>query len=287
MKTRYMFLAIAITSMGLAACMDKDWEAPQFDEPLYGNNSIMKEEGDKVITIGELKEKYSSLISASTDGVKEITDDWQLQVVVNGNDEGGNLYKQISVQDPTGAIIVGINGSNLYPYMPVGQQLLINLKGLHIGGYRKQAQIGALYKGSSIGRMDTDVWEQHVRLLKKGEIEAKVDTVDFDENADKFILSGRIVKLSGVTISGEGTQVLAPEDGSVTLSSNCANRLINGKSSLVLRTSSYSKFANRAIPAIPAIPPIPKKVDLYGVCTRYNNTWQILMRTESDLQEIQ
>lgn len=278
MKTRYMFLAIAITSMGLTACMDKDWEAPQFDEPLYGNNSIMKEEGDKVITIGELKEKYSSLINASTDGVKEITDDWQLQVVVNGNDEGGNLYKQISVQDPTGAIIVGINGSNLYPYMPVGQQLLINLKGLHIGGYRKQAQIGALYNGS-IGRMDTDVWEQHVRLLKEGEIEAKVDTVDFDENADKFILSGRIVKLSGVTISGEGTQVLAPEDGSVTLSSNCANRLINGKSSLVLRTSSYSKFANRAIPK--------GKADVYGVCTRYNNTWQILMRTESDLQEIQ
>ena len=279
MKTRYMFLAIAITSMGLAACMDKDWEAPQFDEPLYGNNSIMKEEGDKVITIGELKEKYSSLINASSDGVKEITDDWQLQVVVNGNDEGGNLYKQISVQDPTGAIIVGINASNLYPYMPVGQQLLINLKGLHIGGYRKQAQIGALYKSSSIGRMDTDVWEQHVRLLKEGEIEAKVDTVDFDENADKFILSGRIVKLSGVTISGEGTQVLAPEDGSVTLSSNCANRLINGKSSLVLRTSSYSKFANRAIPK--------GKADVYGVCTRYNNTWQILMRTESDLQEIQ
>ena len=278
MKTRYMFLAIAITSMGLTACMDKDWEAPQFDEPLYGNNSIMKEEGDKVITIGELKEKYSSLINASSDGVKEITDDWQLQVVVNGNDEGGNLYKQISVQDPTGAIIVGINGSNLYPYMPVGQQLLINLKGLHIGGYRKQAQIGALYNGS-IGRMDTDVWEQHVRLLKEGEIEAKVDTVDFDENADKFILSGRIVKLSGVTISGEGTQVLAPDDGSVALSSNCANRLINGNPSLVLRTSSYSKFANRAIPK--------GKADVYGVCTRYNNTWQILMRTESDLQEIQ
>ena len=278
MKTRHIFLAIAIASVGFSSCMDKDWEAPQFDAPLYGNNSIMKQEGDKVITIGELKEKYSSLINASTDGSKEITEDWQLQVVVNGNDEGGNLYKQISIQDHTGAIIVGINGSNLYPYMPVGQQLLINLKGLYIGGYRKQAQIGALYR-DGIGRMDTDVWEQHVRLLKPGEIEAKVDTVDFDENADKYALSGRIVRLSGVTISGEGTQVLAPEDGSVTLTSNCANRLINNKSSLVLRTSSYSKFANRAIPK--------GKVDLYGVCTRYNNTWQILMRTESDLHEIQ
>ena len=276
MKTRHIFLAIAIASVGFSSCMDKDWEAPQFDEPLYGNNSIMKQEGDKVITIGELKEKYSSLINASTDGSKEITEDWQLQVVVIGNDEGGNLYKQISIQDHTGAIIVGINGSNLYPYMPVGQQLLIILKGLYIGGYRKQAQIGALYR-DGIGRMDTDVWEQHVRLLKPGEIEAKVDTVDFDENADKYALSGRIVRLSGVTISGEGTQVLAPEDGSVTLTSNCANRLINNKSSLVLRTSSYSKFANRAIPK--------GKVDVYGVCTRFNNTWQILMRTESDLQE--
>ncbi|MGN0233282.1 MAG: DUF5689 domain-containing protein [Bacteroidaceae bacterium] len=278
MKTRHISLAIAIITLGFTSCMDKDWEAPQFDEPLYGNNSIMKQEGDKVITIGELKEKYSSLINDSTDGSEEITEDWQLQVVVNGNDEGGNLYKQISIQDHTGAIIVGINGSNLYPFMPVGQQLLINLKGLYIGGYRKQAQIGALYNGG-IGRMDTDVWEQHVRLLKQGEIEAKVDTVDFDENADKYTLSGRIVKLSGVTISGEGTQVLAPEDGSVALTSNCANRLINNKSSLVLRTSSYSKFANRAIPK--------GKSDIYGVCTRFNNTWQILMRTESDLQEIQ
>ncbi|MDY4744054.1 MAG: hypothetical protein SO414_01930, partial [Bacteroidaceae bacterium] len=64
MKTRHIFLAIAIASVGFSSCMDKDWEAPQFDEPLYGNNSIMKEEGDKVITIGELKEKYSSLINA-------------------------------------------------------------------------------------------------------------------------------------------------------------------------------------------------------------------------------
>ena len=271
-------MALAVASMSLASCMDKDWEAPQFDEPLYGNNSIAKAEGSNVITVKELKDKYSSLINAQTDGSQEITEDLQLQVVVNGNDEGGNLYKQISVQDNTGAIIIGINGSGLYPFMPVGQQLLINLKGLYIGGYRKQAQLGSLYNGG-IGRMDTDVWEQHVRLVKQGELQAKVDTVDFDINADKYELSGRIVKLSNVTISGEGTQVLAPDDGSVTLTSNCANRSISLGSSVVLRTSSYSKFANRAIPA--------GSVNIYGVCTRFNNTWQILMRTESDLQELQ
>ena len=81
-----------------------------------------------------------------------------------------------------------------------------------------------------------------------------------------------------VAISGKGTQTLAPEDGSVRLTSNCANRDIKGAgSSIVLRTSTYSDFASRPIPT--------GKVDIYGVCTIYNGTWQILMRTNSDLVE--
>ncbi len=276
-KNIYKVLPLVATAMFATSCMDKDWETPDFTEnPPYGNNDIIQYDADNVITIKELKTKYSNVINGSSDGLSEITEDLQLQAIVNGNDEGGNLYKQISIEDNTGGLIVGINGSNLFPYLPVGQKIIINLKGLYIGGYRKQAQLGALYNGA-IGRLDTDIWEKHVRLLKNDKLEVKVDTIAFDEKADMGELSGRIVKLSGVTVSGEGTQVLAPEDGSVTLTSNCANRKINGKSNLVLRTSSYSKFANRAIPQ--------GTVDIYGVCTRYNNTWQILMRTESDLKE--
>jgi hypothetical protein len=106
---------------------------------------------------------------------------------------------------------------------------------------------------------------------------AKVDTIDFCAPKDYNSMIGRIVKLSNVEISGEGTQILAPEDGSVRLTSNCANRNIKGTeaNNIVLRTSTYSDFASRPIPT--------GKVDIYGVCTYYNGTWQILMRTNSDL----
>ena len=274
-----LILFIAASGLALSACMDRDWEVPESiqDNAPYGNNQIEKYPASQVITIAQLKAQNKSVIDANSK--KEITDDVQLQVVVNGNDAGGNIYKQISVQDETGGIIIGINATDQFAFMPVGQKLLINLKGLYIGGYGGQAQLGTLYNGG-IGRIDREDWEKHIRLVSDDMVSAKVDTISFATGEafyDPQILTGRIVKFSGVTIRGEGTQTLAPDDGSVRLTSNCANRMINGSSKTVLRTSTYSDFASRAIPK--------GKVDLYGVCTIYRDTWQILMRTESDLQE--
>jgi hypothetical protein len=266
--------------------MNEDWQAPDFgDNPPYGNNEIIPSTSKK-ITIAELKEKYANVITSN--GYKLIEDDLQLHAVVNGNDQGGNLYKQISIQDETGGIIVGINGTDLYAFMPVGQKIVINLKGLYVGGYGKMAQLGAEYN-RSMGRMEQTIWEKSVRLVGNEftytdeeknttiQMSAKVDTIDFCAPKDYNSMIGRIVKLSNVEISGEGTQILAPEDGSVRLTSNCANRNIKGTeaNNIVLRTSTYSDFASRPIPT--------GKVNIYGVCTYYNGTWQILMRTNSDL----
>lgn len=279
MKKNRIYIALVLGALCLGSCMDEDWKAPDFgDNPPYGNNEIVADKAAQT-TIAELKANYASVITSN--GYKLIEDDLQLHAVVNGNDQGGNLYKQISIQDETGGIIVGINATDLYAFMPVGQKIVINLKGLYIGGYGKMAQLGAEYNGS-MGRMDHNVWKNNVRLVgdvaDNVEMTAKADTVAFSNTDDKNTLVGRIVKLSNVEISGEGTQTLAPEDGSVRLTSNCANRDIKGAgSSIILRTSTYSDFASRPIPT--------GKVDIYGVCTHYNGTWQILMRTNSDLVE--
>ncbi len=279
MKKNRIYIALVLGALCLGSCMDEDWKAPDFgDNPPYGNNEIVADKAAQT-TIAELKANYASVITSN--GYKLIEDDLQLHAVVNGNDQGGNLYKQISIQDETGGIIVGINATDLYAFMPVGQKIVINLKGLYIGGYGKMAQLGAEYNGS-MGRMDQNVWNNNVRLVgdvaDNVEMTAKADTIAFSNTDDKNTLVGRIVKLSNVEISGEGTQTLAPEDGSVRLTSNCANRDIKGAgSSIILRTSTYSDFASRPIPT--------GKVDIYGVCTHYNGTWQILMRTNSDLVE--
>ena len=279
MKKLNIYTALLIAALGLGSCMNEDWQAPDFgDNPPYGNNEIIPSTSNK-ITIADLKAKYANVFSSN--GYKLIEEDLQLHAVVNGNDQGGNLYKQISIQDETGGIIVGINGTDLYAFMPVGQKIVINLKGLYIGAYGKMAQLGSKYNGG-MGRMDLNVWKESVHLVgdvaNNVEMTAKADTIAFSAPQDYNSMIGRIVKLSNVEISGEGTQTLAPEDGSVRLTSNCANRDIKGAgSSIVLRTSTYSDFASRPIPT--------GKVDIYGVCTYYNGTWQILMRTNSDLVE--
>lgn len=272
-----LYIAVlGLTTLFMPSCMDGDWDEPDMTNPPYGNNSLVE---STIVTIGELRNRYKTEISNGAH--KEITEDVQLKVVVTGNDIGGNLYKQISVQDETGALIIGINANSLYPYLPVGQEILVNLKGLHIGSYGQQAQIGTEYNGG-IGRIDPNEWQEHVRLL--GHDLSKVDTLDFDGNLDINIHSGYIVKLSNVTINGaDGKAVLAPEEGigADGFNSNCANRNIKGTvaKNIVVRTSTYSDFANRIVPEGP--------VDLYGVATRYRNTWQILMRSESDLVEKQ
>jgi len=260
----------------LASCQDKDWDIPEGIP--YGNNSL---EAGTTVTIKELQDTYASAISS--DNYKQITDDLWLRCVVNGNDYGDNLYKQLSVQDETGGIIIGINGSDQGAFMPVGQKLLIRLKDLYIGGYGNQAQIGGLYNGG-LGRMEITEWKQHVRLIMDGMAEAqdfgsmKVDTIDFDPNKTMAQQAGRVVRLSNVTISREGTPIIAPDDGSVSLVSNCVNRKLTGGnagSKCVLRTSTYAAFKGVPVPTGP--------VELYGIATIYRGTWQILARTQSDL----
>ena len=292
----FAILALGAAIVGFAAC-EGDWDTPDMTPPPYGNNDIAIDDS-RCVSIGELKEQYFSAINNST--FERITDDKLLRCTVIGNDIGGNIYKQIIVQDATGAMVVGINTTGLFAYVSVGQQLLIDLKGLCIGGYGQQTQLGDEYNGS-IGRMSAEMWEQHVRILPTHDM-SQVDTIDFFSVAQSDInrYSGNLVKLENVTIGDAGRvtyvnasgktvekeMTFAPEkDGTDYTASLTYNGSTNGyvhhtlnnasTNDLLLRTSTYAKFASLPIPTEP--------VTLYGIATRYRNTWQILIRAEEDI----
>ena len=196
-------LALAIgMATALTSCMDGDWDTPDLTNPPYGNNSIV-EDASKQVTIEQLKQTYATAINNSS--MAQITADQQLKATVIGNDIGGNIYKQIMVQDATGALVVGINGTGLFPFLSVGQQILIDLKGLYIGGYGQQAQLGDEYNGS-IGRMSTSKWEQHVKVLPTHDM-SQIDTLDFDVNMDKARYAGYLVCLRNVQIGDAGSTI--------------------------------------------------------------------------------
>lgn len=271
--------------MAFTSCMDGDHDIPSFDQQddvPYGNNDLVE---SNVISIADLKSKYSSVVFNSSNSYKQITEPTQIKGVVTGNDIGGNIYNEIALEDGTGSILVCISQGGLYGFLPVGQQVLIELNELYIGGYGQQPEIGTPYTNSSgnsyVSRMSRNLWREHFKLLNAGQLQS-VTPEEFDQSkiddAD-YLQShcGRLMTIKGVTLSdADGTATFAPE--SQKDAANCVSRRFKEYSSskIVLRTSTYADFAAAVMPT--------GKVDVTGIFTRYRNVWQILMRTPDDIQ---
>ena len=214
-----------------------------------------------------------------------------IKAVVTGNDVSGNIYNQVSVQDASGAIIIAINGSGLSGYLPVGQEILVNLKGLYIGSYKKLPQIGGvntkLSDGSlGMGKIERAIWNEHFKILNPGEADASTvvpEEFDLTKLTDAAYMEANVGKLMTLKkvkfASANGTNVWAPDDTNTSLELIDAEtgKKIN-KNNLVVRNSGYSKFANEVVPQ--------GVFDITGIFTRYNNTWQIVLRNTDDLKSV-
>lgn len=284
---KYLLMLVLACSL-FTGCMDDDWDTPNAEalNKAYGNQDIAE---TNVITIGSLKEKYESVINASTNSYEQITEDVQIKGRVVGNDIGGNIYNEVSIDDGTGAILICISQGGLFSYLPVGQEIVVDLKGLYIGGYGKQAEIGMPYtnaKGNSyVSRMSRVLWNKHFKLTGVADA-SKVVAEEFDvskrTNEEYFTANnGKLMTIKNVEFTNaDGKTTFAPSEEKDA--ANSVNRGLsqNGKSiptsSIVVRTSSYADFAAKQLPT--------GKLNITGVFTRYRTTWQILIRDERDIQ---
>lgn len=282
---------MAFLALTLGSCMGDGYADPDLTEKVpaspWGNNSLREK---NVISIADLKTQFATIIN-SDNGYKQIEKDMMIKAVVTGNDVSGNIYNQVSVQDASGAIIIAINGSGLSGYLPVGQEILVNLKGLYIGSYKKLPQIGGvntkLSDGSlGIGKIERAIWNEHFKILNPGEADASTvmpEEFDLTKLTDAAYMDANVGKLMTLKkvkfASANGTNVWAPDDTNTSLELIDAE---TGKkissSNLVVRNSGYSKFANEVVPQ--------GVFDITGIFTRYNNTWQIVLRSTDDLKPV-
>lgn len=288
MKNIKYLLMLALACSLFTGCMDDDWDTPNAEalNKAYGNQEIAE---TNVITIGSLKEQYESVINASTNSYEQITEDVQIKGRVVGNDIGGNIYNEVSIDDGTGAILICISQGGLFSYLPVGQEIVVDLKGLYIGGYGKQAEIGMPYtnaKGNSyVSRMSRVLWNKHFKLTGVADA-SKVVAEEFDlskRTKEEYFTAnnGKLMTIKNVEFTNaDGKTTFAPSEEKDA--ANSVNRGLsqNGKpiatSSIVVRTSSYADFAAKQLPT--------GKLNITGVFTRYRTTWQILIRDERDIQ---
>jgi len=273
------FILFALVGLTVTSCMDEDWDDPTGETSPYGNNDLQE---TNVITIAELKTKYASTLNKQNDTVR-ITENIQIKARVTGNDIGGNIYNEVAVDDGTGAILICISKSGLFSYLPVGQEILVDLKDLYIGTYGYQPQIGTPYTNASgrtfPSRMNILTWQRHFKAIGTADA-SLVQPVEFDLskiNDSNYMKEncGKLMTVKGVKLTdANGKKAFAPE--SEADAGNGVSRSVNGNSKLVVRSSKYADFAATVMPT--------GSVDITGVFTRYSSTWQILMRTEDDIK---
>lgn len=273
------YILFALTTLLAISCHDNgNWDAvdPVVGMSSYGNQNLV---ASNPKTIEEVKTLFENEIKY--DGLKQVTEYMQIQGIVVGNDEGGNIYQSIYVQDATGAIKITIEQSGLYGPFSVGQGVLIELNGLYVGGYGKLPQIGTYYEAPKtgkiqVGRMSRYLWQQHYKLIDIAGLTPTPLAVTNMSQLDLEKDCGKLITLKGVEISlADGKEVYAPSGtGSTSVS-----RSIKGMSNVILYTSTFADFANTIMPT--------GKVDITGIASRYRDTWQILIRTESDVKPAQ
>ena len=263
-------------SLLFAACQDTEWDVyTPNGASLYGNSSI---DDSNIVTIAQLKQMYPNVF-ATTDQNALVDKDLKIKGRVTANDIRGNIYKQFMMQDETGAIIVAVNESGISGYLAEGQEIIVDLKGLYVGAYGGMAEIGVPYNGS-IGRMSKDLWATHYKIvggLSNVEPNA-IEPVDFAVAMQNMDNAGMLVTLSGVHFAAaDGNRTLI--DGAASGGNYYSQQLKEYGSNVIIRTSSYADFAAMIMPT--------GACNITGIATRFNSTWQIMIRKTSDIEVVE
>ena len=262
MKKINFALVILGCLFAFSAC-DKNWEANEFEVPTYTGEPANK-------TIQDIINVYTS--AGHMDSICHAGETFIVKATVVSSDEGGNFYKQMVVQDETGAIQIQINRSGLCHTYPVGQTVYINCQGLVVDNYHGVYQIGWIYQGS-VGRIDGNFLDQY--LFKDG-LPQEVTPIDIYSEADiTSDIVCKLVRIHNCTFPAEWVG----EPWSVeTATTSRAIATINGNSvnDLVVRTSNYSKFRKALIPG--------GSGDLVGILSVYGSTYQLMLRTIDDVK---
>ncbi|KGL59256.1 DUF5689 domain-containing protein [Polaribacter sp. Hel1_33_49] len=255
-KASILFI-IFITSMFFITCVeDNDFTVPQ---------NLGAEENLKLETIRdsiqnnqlELKsiKDLKSLYNSGNDPIKIVSD-----IIVKGyvisSDAKGNYFREFYMQDaaenPTAGIKIAINLTNSYNKFNFGREVYIRLKGLYIG--EVNSGDGIITIGGKVST--TDVKEiQSVALNQMN--------THFFRSKETAIIIPKEVSLAGLSASDIGTFITVK---GVFFPSNLegktyvdptedfdTQRKIQtcqtvGYADLLLETSSFASFANKALP---------------------------------------
>ena len=252
---KYMFYAICLLMLNISC--EREYMAPPLSEPKY-------EGALDNISIKQLKERYANI----TDPVL-IQDDLIIKAIVVGNDESGNIYKQIYVQDATAGINIGVDQNAIFGIYQVGQEVFIHLKDLYMVKYGGELQIGM--GTTAANRIPWEVFQDYAQLNSWPKIEnATPRVVELDKLTADMV--NTLVEIQNVSFVNGGKNTFATGDATT-------NETVKDAAghTLDVRNSNFSDFAKDLLPV--------GKGTVVGMLGRFNGGWQLFLRTKNDVKD--
>lgn len=263
--------ALLLASLGITGC-DDNFDTP----PLTGPEASIKPN----TTIAELKAAYWFNATNGVDTVGMTADGHH--VVIGGrvvsSDESGNIYKNLVIQDESGAITLSINANSLYNRYRLGQEIVIDATDMYVGKYSGLFQFGMPDYDDQFGWqtafMPLEFFQEHMQLngLPQPEL---IDTVTITLNqlannsADTLQkYQSQLVRIDNVEWQEAG-QTFADYQQSVS-----RHIVDENGNTLTVRNSGYADFYNSTIPE--------GKGSVVGILGYYNTDWQLTLRSLDD-----
>ncbi len=265
-----MACIVAVAAMACERLTEPEFVIPKYDMP----------EGMTLISIADLKAMH-------TIGEKPtfIGDSLVICGVVVGDDESGNIYKSIYLQDATGGLNLAIDNVNMYNTMPVGQRVYVELKGMFIGDYAKSYQLGDTVTDPKYGlEMARYNWANELRVDSLGRSmrhfypdslpdlsQVPAPKVLSSSNEITSDIYGSLVTLKNITLKdAEKLTPWATKEQTVNRTAVFADG-----STLIIRTSGYCNFYADYMPEGTG--------NITGILSIYNTTPQLTIRSREDI----
>lgn len=192
--------------------------------------------------------------------------DYVISGRVISSDATGNIYQSLVIQDETGAMTMTVRRASLYNEYHLGQQLVIDTRGLWLGKYNGLIQLGWLgepYKGEEqLTFMSFAEFQSHAQLNGLPNVDCKyigmTDEAPADQmycrqitidqlatsGEDMYNMQGQLVEIRNCSFVDGGVEPFAPYQESV-------NRVLAQEGSSLkinVRNSGYATFYNTMLP---------------------------------------
>jgi len=246
-----LFFVTALLAVVFTSCVDEDFDQPDVIIPDYPGTSNT--------TIADLKATYPGIL----DSIETST---IIEGIVVANDESGNFYKTIVIQDATGGIELKLDRYDMYTSFKVGQRVFVECQGLFLGDYGGLVQLGYIYN-SAIGRIPDILIDKHV----------------FRDSLPGTAPAAAVVTIPTLTATNLSTLIQLDNvhfvDAGLPFSetSGTTNRTLEDETGnqILVRTSNYASFAADLIPN--------GKGTVRGILSIFNGDYQLYLRDLNDI----